>query len=92
MVRPEPTIDDMERLQTAVCEMYGVAPDKYGPQVRMSQEWWFTDRPYPALVWEGGPHDWAVEFSCTDTAWTEHVPHGWYPEAYTSYAIGIFPR
>lgn len=59
------------------------ASDPNGPQLQMKFDW-LGDGGYPAIVWEGGPYEWACEnhWLMFDEVFVEPI---------TNWALGIFP-
>jgi len=54
----------------------------YGPTLVMDWDW--TGTPTPTVIWEGGPHDWAVEIE--NVFW----PFGVFVEPYSGWALSIY--
>jgi len=59
----------------------------HGPQLVMDFDWFgYGER--PAIIWEGGPYEWAVLFSLS---LTEDSVKGVFLEPVTNWALGIYP-
>lgn len=83
----KPTQQLAENVLELVASKYFYEPnDPYGPQLVMDFDW-FNDEGWPTIVWEGGPHEWAVECSF---ALLDNAPKGLWFEATTSWALGIY--
>lgn len=60
-------------------------PSEYGPKLVMDFDWGYEE--WPAIVWEGGPYEWAV----TDSFWLlDGSAKGTWYEAITSWSLGIY--
>jgi hypothetical protein len=70
----------------AVRAKYKYDNPTYGPQLRMDFDW-FGYGGSPAIVWEGGPYEWATEcsFELLDS-----LPKGVWLEPATSWALNIY--
>jgi hypothetical protein len=71
--------------------------DKYGPQLIHNWDWCASGPTKWAIVWEGGPYDWALlvehggtmEFGTVVPA-AKHWPAGTFTEPVTGWAIGVY--
>jgi hypothetical protein len=70
----------------AVQAKYKYDNPTYGPQLRMDFDW-FGHGASPAIVWEGGPYDWASECSFE---LLKVLPKGVWLEPATSWALNIY--
>lgn len=72
-----------------------------GPELRMEFDW-LGYGAHPAIVWEGGPYEWAlvVPYGCPARSDSEmgeignvahRIPKGVYVEPDTTWALGIYP-
>lgn len=70
--------------------------DEYGPQLIHNWDWLESGPTRWAIVWEGGPYDWALaaetggklEYGTIEPA--KNWPAGTFSEAVTSWAVGIY--
>jgi len=72
---------------------------QYLPEIRMDFDW-LGHGGHPSIIWEdGGPYEWAYlfpfggrdeEFGGVVKDVSDMLPKGWYAEAITSWAIGIY--
>ena len=85
-----------QKVLTAVRASFGVAAGEEGPALVMAWDW--TGRgAHPAIVWEGGPYDWAILASGggRDEWGLVHQPvevPGTFLEPVTGWARGIWPE
>lgn len=83
----KPTTELLELVRSEIMKKYGMSDDsKYGPELRMDFDW-LGYGAWPAIVWEGGPHDWATDcsFELLDA-----LPKGAWLEPVTSWSLNVY--
>lgn len=85
-----------QKVLEAVRAAFGVQDGEDGPVLTMSWDWAGSGSS-PAIVWEGGPYDWAILASGggRDEWGIEHQPvrvSGVFLEPVTGWALGIYPE
>lgn len=72
-----------EYVLKTICFKYGIEPnDEHGPKLIMDFDWLGIGK-NPAIIWEGGPYEWACE-----SHW--RLFDDVFVEAITNWALGIF--
>lgn len=75
-----------KKVLTHICTLYGVTrDDKNGPKIVLKWDWRGDGNKAPAIVWEEGPHEWALNYFDFDLAdcWTEPM---------TTWALMVYPK
>jgi hypothetical protein len=87
---------DADKVLALVRKVYGVkATDEYGP--KLVKKWDWTECEY-AILWEGGPYDWAIyfphggvgEFGNKITDVSAEVPKDVFCEPYAGWALCLY--
>lgn len=81
-----PTRAQAKQVAALVRKKYGLKRDETGPELRMNFDWQGTGA-WTAIVWEGGPYDWAVECSFD---LLPSLPKGVWLEPVTSWSMNIY--
>jgi hypothetical protein len=82
---------DADKVLAAVKKVYGVsiadAAAGYGPH--LVKKWDWTECEY-AILWEGGPYDWAIDFSFKALEAGSPVPKDVFCEPYAGWALCLY--
>jgi hypothetical protein len=78
----------------AIRKAYGYEPgDEDGPRLVEQYHGWYSSYPN-AIVWEGGPYEWAMRCSCAgcreEGVLEVQMPKGTYAEAIDSQALSLY--
>lgn len=95
-----PTKTDMKKVLAALKEQRKpwIDADSTPPEIVMDFDW-LGFGGHPHIVWEEGPYDWTVyfpyggvdpEFGFKIPDVSDQMPDGWYSEAMTGWAIGVY--
>lgn len=90
------TAKQIEAVLAALRGQFGVTDPADGPQLQRDYEGWGGSATAVAIVWDGGPHDWAIgAFSPHITEFGSRVegavrPAGIFSEPINGYALGVY--
>lgn len=98
---PQITKRQAEQFLRALRKQCHVEPDsKYGPKLVEDWDWTGYGGAKWSIIWEEGPFQWTYlfpyggveeEFGLKVPDVSERLPAGFYAEAITSWAIGLYP-
>lgn len=73
-----------------ILDHYGEPPaSSYGPIIRLDWDGlWYPRPPTPTILWEGGPHEWAIEWSLSPQG--RDTWYGWYSEPENGFILSYF--
>lgn len=80
----KPTKAQMNALRAVVAAAYPL--DDHSDLV-VVMDWDWSGEPRPALIWEGGPYDWAIECQQVRDA---AMARGLWVEPQTSFALNVY--
>ena len=62
----------------------------HAPIIRMDWDGlWHPRKPSPTILWEDGPHDWAISWSLGPHGYDDHA--NWYSEPENGFILSYFP-
>jgi len=72
-----------------ILDFFGYPTDHVGPDVVEDFAGLWTDKPpAPTIIWEGGPHEWAVIYSLSRRG--HSVTHNWFSEPENNFILSYY--